>query len=122
MAGYLWEMALFSVPIIILFGFLVIFWAFYRRGRDEKRDYSNQISSFETLYKEKKISKEEYNRIKMALLKKEGIDIPEEAMQKLDIGELKPITKQMDSIPSAKNEENKTGEDKIIEPDSDRKD
>ena len=70
--------ALWSIPLIMLVAGLIVFMVFYRKGRNEKEDYTTRINSFETLYKQGKLSRDEYNQIRFALMRKQGIDIPPE--------------------------------------------
>ena len=54
--------ALLSIPLVILVGGLVLFMIFYRKPKADKEDYSRRITSFESLYKQGKLSKEEFNQ------------------------------------------------------------
>lgn len=65
----------------------------YRKGNVGKEDYSQKINSFETLYKQGKLSKEEYQRVKITLLRKQGMDLPPELMTGL--GPPKPVRASM---------------------------
>ena len=94
---------LWSIPLVMLVAGLFIFMIFYRKGRTEKEDYTARINSFESLYKKGKLTKEEYNQIRFALMRKEGIDIPQEIKNSMSAP--KPVR------PSLKVEEKKESEE-----------
>lgn len=88
------SIAFLSIIIVILLGGLTLFMSWSRKGRVEKEDYSEKINSFETLYKQGKLSKEEYQRIKITLLRKQGMDLPPELMTTLTTPS-KPVRSSM---------------------------
>jgi len=105
-----------SIPIVLLFGGLVLFIIFYRKGRVEKEDYSKKISDYESLYKQGKLSKEEFNQIRFTLMKKQGIEIPQELIRTLSPP--KPIRPSMNveekKDSQEKNNDNRTNLDSSI--------
>ena len=82
MDSVFFEVGFLSIVIIVLLGGLVLFMIYSRKGKGNKEDYSTKITGYESLYKKGKLSKEEYNQIKIALMRQQGIEIPPELLQK----------------------------------------
>ena len=93
MDSVFFQVGFLSIVIIILLGGLVLFMIYSRKGKTDKQDYTTKISGFEALYKKGKLSKEEYNQIKIALMRQQGIQIPPELLQKPNIP--KPVRSSM---------------------------
>ena len=74
------SVAFTSIILAVLIGGLFLYMVFNRKAKIDKQDYSQRISSFESLYKQGKLSKEEYNNIRLTLMRKQGIDLPPELM------------------------------------------
>ena len=112
----LFNVGLLSIPVVIFLGGLLFFWLLLRKSKPSKKNFNDEIGGYEKLFGSGKITKDEMMQIRMAMLKKHGLDLPPEMRNSMSAP--KPIRPGMNT-PIPPPEEQKKTEEKTDKSNSD---
>jgi hypothetical protein len=75
------NLGLVSLILVLFLGAAILFLVLFKKSKPQKKDFNSEISSYDRLYREGKLTRQEYNQIRITLMQKYGGNLPPEILQ-----------------------------------------
>jgi len=75
------NLGLVSLYLVLFLGAVVLFLFLFKRSKPKKKDFNSEMGSYDRLYQDGKLTKQEYSQIRITLMQKYGGNLPPEVLQ-----------------------------------------